>query len=98
MCVIGHMPRELSRHIWFALDLGARVIGNVISEQFRPSPLLQCGLEIPEIKVEWENETALHILKEKVSPLNVQEAYKDDSKGILREILVEDHDVDGRCR
>ena len=89
------MPRELSRHIWFALELGARVIGKVISEQFRPSPLLHGGLEIPiEIKFEWENETALHILKEKVSSLNVQEVYKDDSKEILREILVEDHDVD----
>ena len=44
--------------------------------------------------VEWENETALDILKEKVSSLNVQEVYKDDSKEILREILVEDHDVD----
>ena len=52
-------------------------------------------LEIPvEIKVDWENETALHILKEKVISLNVQEVYKDDSKEILREILVEDHDVD----
>ena len=58
MCVVGHMPRELSRHIWFALDLGSRVIGKVISEQFRPSPLLQGGLEIPgEITFEWENET-----------------------------------------
>ena len=94
-CVVGHMPRELSRHIWFALDLGARVIGKVIFEQFRLSPLLQGGLEIPvEIKVEWENETALHILKEKVSSLNVQEVYKGDSKEILREILAEDHDVD----
>ena len=33
-------------------------------------------------------------MKEKVSSLNVQEVYKDDSKEILREILVEDHDVD----
>ena len=56
MCAVGHMPRELSRHNWFARDLGVRVIGKVISEQFRPSPLLQGGLEIPvEIKVEWEN-------------------------------------------
>ena len=71
------------------------MIGKVISEQFRPSPLLQGGLEIPvEIKVEWENETALHILKEKVSSLNKQEVYKDDSKEKLREILIEDHDVD----
>ena len=33
-------------------------------------------------------------MKEKDSSLNVQEVYKDDSKEILREILVEDHDVD----
>ena len=85
-CVLQDIcTRELSRHIWFVLDLGVRVIGKVISEQFRPTPLLQGGLEIPvEIKVEWENKTALHILKEKVSSLNVQEVYKDDSKEIER--------------
>ena len=24
MCGVGHVPRELNRHIWFAVDLGAR--------------------------------------------------------------------------
>ena len=47
MSVVGHIPRELSRHIWFALDLGARVTGKIKSDQYRPSPLLQGGLEIP---------------------------------------------------
>ena len=92
---MGHIPREFSRHIWFALNMGATVTGKVISERYRPSPLLQGGLEIPiEISVEWENETALRILAEKVRPLENKMEYNDESKEILKEILGEDGDVE----
>ena len=57
MSVVGHILYELSRHIWFALDLGARLRGKVKSDQYRPSPLLQGGLEIHvTVIVEWGNE------------------------------------------
>ena len=42
--IVGHVPHELSRHIWYALEYGA--IMKVRSERHRPSPLLQGGLEI----------------------------------------------------
>ena len=75
--------------------MGATVTGKVISERYRPSPLLQGGLEIPiEISVEWENETALRILAEKVRPLENKTEYNDESKEILKEILGEDGDVE----
>ena len=92
--VVGHIPRELSRYIWFAIELGAVVTGKVKSARYRLSPLLQGGLEIPVfIKVEWSNENALKILAQqvnKVTPLNNE--YKDDSKEILNEILGADYD------
>ena len=75
--------------------MGATITGKVISERYRPSLLLHGGLEIPiEISVEWENETALRILAEKVRPLENKTEYNDESKEILKEILGEDGDVE----
>ena len=45
--VVGHIPRELSRYVWCALDSGAIISGKVISDKYKPSPLFQGGLEIP---------------------------------------------------
>ena len=90
--IVGHIPRELSRYIWFALELGAKVTGTVKSDRHRPSPLLQGGLEIPvTVKVKWEDGRKLNILKEKVSSVgySMEEPYKDDSEVILKKILVD---------
>ena len=57
LTIVGHIPRELSRYIWFALELGAEITGKVKSDRHRPSPLLQGGLEIPvTVTVEWKDE------------------------------------------
>ena len=43
--VAGHIPRELSRYMWYALDTGTIISGKVIPDKYKPSPLFQ-GLEI----------------------------------------------------
>ena len=45
--VVGHISRELSRYIRYALVSGAIISGKVISDKYNPSPLFQGGLEIP---------------------------------------------------
>ena len=55
--IVGHMPRELRRFIWYAIERGAQITATLVSTQAKDSPLVQGGLEIPVIvKVEWENE------------------------------------------
>ena len=90
--IVGHMPRELSRFIWYAIERGARITATLVSTQAKDSPLVQGGLEIPVIvKVEWENEINLQRLKKKVASLSysLEEDYVDESKDILEEILKE---------
>jgi hypothetical protein len=60
--VVGHIPRELSRYIWYALEDEAIVSGKVISEKYKSSPLFQGGLEIPiKVNVGWSNEKSMAI-------------------------------------
>ena len=90
--IVGHMPRELSCFIWYAIERGARITATLVSTQAKDSPLVQGGLEIPVIlKVEWENEINLQRLKKKVASLSysLEEDYVDESKDILEEILKE---------
>jgi len=45
---VGHVPREISRHVYFFLkEEGGKVDGYVLSTQYRPSPIPAGGLEIP---------------------------------------------------
>ena len=44
---VGHIPIELSRYIWYALQRGADIRGEVKSIRYKPSLLIQGGLEIP---------------------------------------------------
>ena len=90
--IVGHVPRELSRIIWYAIDKGARITTTLVSTQAKDSPLVEAGLEILVIvKVEWENEINLQRLKKKVASLSysLEEDYVDESKDILEEILKE---------
>ena len=45
--IIGHLPREISRATRFFLLRGGMVHLKVTDENYRPSPLIQGGLEIP---------------------------------------------------
>lgn len=89
---VGHIPLEISRYIWYALQRDASINAEVKSAKYRPSPLVQGGLEIPiEVTVRWADKRGLHILKEKVDsvryPVSDEEKYIDDSKEILKTIL-----------
>ena len=90
--IVGHMPCELSSFIWYAIETGARITATFVSTQAKDSPLVQGGLEILVIvKVEWENEINLQLLKKKVASLSysLEENYVNESKDILEEILKE---------
>ena len=45
--IVGHLPREISRITKFILDRGAQVNAVLTSNNYRRSPLVQGGLEIP---------------------------------------------------
>jgi len=44
--VVEHIPREISRAIWFFIEKGGKVTGNVFEERCRPSQIPKGGLEI----------------------------------------------------
>ena len=44
--VVGHVPREISRVIWYFITHGGSVTGTVHSPAHYPSPIAQRGLEI----------------------------------------------------
>lgn len=88
--VVGHIPRELSRHTWYAILNGALITGKVENEKAKASPLVQGGLEIIiRLKVQWSDEKSLNIFKVKVNEVAypVNQEYTDDSKNILDEVL-----------
>ena len=96
LCVLGHMPREISRYTWFAIEGGANITVQVVSTNANRSPLTQGGLEI-EIKVTviWENKKNLKIFAEKADSVQftLGEPYQDDTKIFLHEIRRKENDV-----
>lgn len=95
--IVGHVPRELSRYVLFAMEKGAEFTGKVISDKRKRSPLLQGGLEIPiSITVKWTTKKEnMAILKAKVDEVayNIDIEYVDDSKSILSQILEDTESV-----
>ena len=45
--IVGHLPRELSRTLSFLLIRDAKIFADLKSTNYRRSPLVQGGLEIP---------------------------------------------------
>ena len=39
LCVVGHMPREISRYTWFAIKGGANIMAQVVSTNAKRFPL-----------------------------------------------------------
>ena len=72
LCVVGPMPREISRYTWFAIEGGANITAQVVSTNTKRSPLTQGGLEI-EIKVIiiWEKKESKN-LKSRFSAIHVK--------------------------
>ena len=91
--VVGHVPKELSRYVWYALEQGTKFTGRVISVKPKRSPLIQGGLEIAMVvSVQWNNARSLMILKERSEEVSysVEKDYVDDSKSkekILKSLL-----------
>ena len=65
--IIGHIPRELSRYIWFAIERGTTIQAKVIPMKEKASPLKQGGLEIHIcVKIVWGDTVSMEKLKTKV--------------------------------
>ena len=45
--IVGHLPKEISRVTWYIMQYGATVTVRVCDINYRRSPLIQGGLEIP---------------------------------------------------
>ena len=90
--VVGHLPREISRFMYFIIAHGARVTCKVTDVHHRRSPLIQGGLEIPiEVTVSMEtselNKQALDLCRKSVQlkyaePVNGE--YQDFTANILQ--------------
>ena len=60
--VVWHFAKELSRHIWFTIQKGAKVSAVVDNTKPKPLPLLQDGLEtLTKMTVYWSNRNYIHI-------------------------------------
>ena len=60
--------------------------------KYKPSPLVEGGLELPiAVTVKWDDKNAIDILCKKVSyPLREDDRYTDESEDILNLILNDD--------
>ena len=88
--IMGHIPIELSRYIWHALERGADIRAEVKSAKYKPSPLVQGGLEIPiEVTVKWKDLKAIDILNKRVEEVSYPVG-EDESKDILKSLLLEE--------
>ena len=92
LIVVGHLPRELSRYIWFSIGEGAKFEAEVHKEKPMASPLVQGGLEIPiKVSVTWDEPKKLSILVVKVKQVEypLTKEYVNDSKNILKGLRIE---------
>ena len=67
--VVGHIPQEISRFVYFFLQHGGSVEGVVHNEKYRPSPIPKGGLEIilvATFKIEYTKGQYLTRMKELV--------------------------------
>ena len=44
--IVGHVPIEISRFVWFFMDRGGRIVAKVHTPRYRRSPIPKGGLEI----------------------------------------------------
>ena len=87
--IIGHIQRETSHRIWYAIVKGAAVTAHVTKTRPKRLSLIQGGLEILIIvTVKRDNPDSIRILKEKIEIVNIpvgeDEVYKDESETISK--------------
>ena len=84
--VVCHVPREIARHIWFALQKGATISATVVDSKPRKSPLGQGGLEILiDMTVFWTSAEKLETLRKMIETVNFH-SYEDESTTLLKEM------------
>ena len=72
---------------------GAKIIGKVRSDKWKPSPLANGGLQIIiNIEVDLEDKEKFAILTKQVEQVNYRlySDYRDDSKEILKDLGLDD--------
>ena len=87
---VGHVPRELSRHTWYAIQEAAQFEATVNNTNTRPSPVIQGGLKIPvRVKVVWPlvEELSTYITKVEETKYLVTGECVDDSKEIPKDLV-----------
>ena len=47
LVTVGHVPREISRFVYFFIRDGGIIEGTLLSTKYRPSPIPAGGLEVP---------------------------------------------------
>ena len=90
--VVGHIPKELSRYLWYSIQEGAKYDAEVYKKKPMASLLLQGGLEIPiKVSVTWDCLEKLSVLVEKVKDVQypITGEYIGSSKDILHDLGVE---------
>ena len=68
--VVGHVPKEISRVLFFFKSRGGKVVGRVLDEKCYPSPIPKGGLEIllmVQFKIADEKRKYMERLKEIVT-------------------------------
>ena len=81
--IVGHVSRELSRYIWYALRYGAIITAEVKGERPKRSSLKQSGLEILiGMFIVWDDAVKIIKRKEKLETVQIMD-YTDQSNEIL---------------
>ena len=97
LIIAGHVPRELSQHIWFSIVAGAKFEAEVHKEKPMASPLVQGGLDILiKVSVTRDHPEKLSVLKAKVKEVaySLTREYVDDLKNILQKLGIEEDEND----
>ena len=67
---VGHIPKEISRTVFFFISRGGKVVGKVLEEKCYPSPIPKGGLKIlliAQFKIADEKRKYLERLKEMIA-------------------------------
>lgn len=94
--VVGHVPKEISRAVFYFMSRGGKVIGQVLEEQCYPSPIPKGGLEIllmVKFKIADENRKYMERLKEIISTnynVDFPEGIEIDNQEVYMKTVRED--------
>ena len=73
--VVGHVPKEISRVLFFFKSRGGKVVGRVLDKKCYPSPIPKGGLEVllmVQFKIADEKRKYMERLKEIVTKITLQ--------------------------